>query len=129
MNNQIKILLTINGIEGATLHRAERVKIPFVITKADIHFQNTGKLYKGKDANNVVRRGIRKYYNYESVPCSKSIKLTYDAYDYMTSVEQPSWYYKKDWKRLTPIQRLELHLQRTCDANGGTSFTYSILED
>jgi hypothetical protein len=129
MNNQIKILLTINGISGGVLHISNRAKVPFVLTKADIHFQNTGKFYKGKDGNKIVRRGVRKYYEYEVVPCTKSIKLTYDAYEYMTSTEMPSWYHKKDWRRLTPIKRLELHLQRTCDANGGTSFTYSILED
>lgn len=128
MNNQVKILLTINGINGATLH-TRRVKVPFVITKADMHWQNTGKKYNNKDKDKIVRRGIRKYYDYESVPCSKSIKLTQDAYNYMTSSEQPEWYYKKDWKRLKPEVRLEMHLDRICKANEGQSFSYSILED
>lgn len=129
MNNQTKILLTIEGIEGATLHTVGKLKVPFVITKADIHWQNHGEKYKGKDADKIVRKGIRRIHNIEVIPCSKSIKLTQDAYDYMTSIEVPVWYHKKDWKRLTSTQRLELHLQRTCDAEGGTSFTYSILED
>ena len=128
MNNQVKILLTINGISGYTLH-IKRIKVPFVITKADMHWQNTGKKYNGKDKDKIVRRGIRKYYDYESVPCSKSIKLTQDAYNYMTSTEQPEWYYKKDWKRLKPEVRLEMHLDRICKANEGQSFSYSILED
>ena len=128
MNNQVKILLTINGISGSTLH-IKKVKVPFVITKADMHWQNTGKKYNSKDKDKIVRRGIRKYYDYESVPCSKSIKLTQDAYDYMTSSEQPEWYYKKDWRRLKPEVRLELHLDRICKANEGQSFSYSILED
>lgn len=129
MNNQIKILVTINGITGATIHNTHKIKIPFSITKADIHWQNHHKKYKGPDKDKVVRKGIRKIWNFEVIPCSKSIKMTYDAYDYMTSTEMPTWYHKKDWKRLTPTQRLELHLQRTCDVNNGTSFTYSILED
>lgn len=129
MNNQVKILLTINGIEGATLHRTPRIKMPFVITKSDIHFQNTGEKYKGKDGDKVVRRGIRKFYSYESVPCKKSIKLTQDAYNYMISTESPEWYYKKDWRRLKPEARLEIHLDRICKANNGDSFIYSILED
>lgn len=128
MNNQVKILLTINGISGATLH-TRRYKIPFVITKSDMHWQNTGKKYKGKDGDKVVRKGIRKFYTLDAVPCSKSIKLTADAYEYMTSVEIPVWYHKKDWKRLTPTQRLELHLQRTCEHEHGTDYSYSILED
>lgn len=129
MNNQIKILVTINGITGAVIRNTHKTKIPFTITKADIHFQNHNKFYKGSDGDKIVRRGIRKIWDFEVVPCNKSIKMTYDAYEYMTSTEMPAWYHKKDWKRLTPIQRLELHLQKTCDANGGTSFTYSILED
>ena len=106
-----------------------KIKIPFNITKADIHWQNHHKNYKGSDGNKIVRKGIRKIWDFEVIPCSKSIKMTYDAYEYMTSTEMPAWYHKKDWRRLTPTQRLELHLQRTCDANNGTSFTYSILED
>jgi len=129
MNNQIKILLTINGIEGATMRNSKKIKVPFVITKGDIHWQNHGKKYTKPDKDKIVRKGMRKIWDFDVLPCSKSIKLTYDAYEYMTSTEMPAWYHKKDWKRLAPIQRLELHLQRTCDANGGTSFTYSILED
>lgn len=129
MNNQIKLLVTINGINGATIRNIKKVKIPFSMTKADIHWQNHNKKYKGPDKDKVVRKGVRKIWMYDVVPCSKNIKMTYDAYDYMTSTEIPVWYHKKDWKRLTPTQRLELHLQRTCNANNGTSFTYSILED
>ena len=47
----------------------------------------------------------------------------------MTSTETPEWYHKKDWKRLKPEVRLEMHLQRMCEANNGESFSYSILED
>lgn len=129
MNNQIKILLTIEGIEGSTLHTKRKVKVPFVITKADIHFQNHGKFYKGNDGDKIVRRGVRKIYEYNSVPCKKTIKMTQEAYDYMTSRESPEWYFKKDWGRLSPTQRLELHLDRICQHNGGKEFTYSILED
>lgn len=125
MNNQVKVLLTINGIEGATLHSKGKSKIPFVIRKKDLY----AKEYKGKDADKIIRRGVRRVINLEAVPASKRINLTVDAYNYMTSAERPEWYFKKDWVLLSPIQRLELHLQRTCEHNGGKSFTYSILED
>lgn len=125
MNNQPKVLLTIEGIEGATLHSKGKTKIPFVIRKKDLF----AKEYTGKDADKIIRRGVRRVMNLEAVPVSKSIKLTVDAYNYMTSKESPEWYFKKDWHRLSSTQRLELHLQRICDANEGTSFTYSILED
>lgn len=127
--SQVKILLTIEGITGATLHTTKKIKIPFSITKADIHWQNHGKKYTREDKDKIVRKGVRKINLVESVPCSKSIKLTTEAYDYMTSRESPEWYFKKDWSRLSATQRLELHLKRLCDHNGGTSFSYSILED
>lgn len=125
MNNQVKVLLTINYIEGATLHSKGKSKIPFVIRKKDLY----AKEYKGKDADKIIRRGVRRVNNLEAVPASKRINLTVDAYNYMTSSERPEWYFKKDWVLLSPIQRLELHLQRTCEHNGGKGFTYSILED
>lgn len=124
MNNHIKVLLTISGIEGATLHRRAKQKIPFVIKRKDLYANYTGK--KGDD---IIRRGVRKVYDFDVVPASKSIKLTYDAYNYMTSTERPEWYFKKDWNRLSPTARLELHLDRICQHNNGTSFSYSILED
>lgn len=125
MNNQVKVLLTINGIEGATLHSKGKTKIPFVIRKRDMF----AKEYTGKDADKIIRRGVRRVMNLEAVPASKKINLTVDAYDYMTSSERPEWYFKKDWVLLSPTQRLELHLQRTCEHEGGKSFTYNILED
>lgn len=125
MNNQLKVLLTINGIEGATLHSKGKSKIPFVIRKKDLY----AKEYTGKDADKIIRSGARRVINYDVVPASKSIKLTVDAYNYMTSSERPEWYKKKDWGLLSPTQRLELHLQRTCEHERGKSFTYNILED
>lgn len=125
MNNQVKVLLTINYIEGATLHSKGKSKIPFVIRRKDLY----AKEYTGKDADKIIRRGVRRVINLEAVPASKRINLTVDAYNYMTSAERPEWYFKKDWVLLSSIQRLELHLQRICEHNGGKGFTYSILED
>lgn len=125
MNNQVKVLLTINEIEGATLHSNGKSKIPFVVRKKDLY----AKEYKGKDANKIIRKGFRRVNNVEALPASKSIKLTVDAYNYMTSRESPEFYKKKNWNLLSEKQRLEIHLERLCEHNGGKSFTYSILED
>lgn len=127
MNNQTKIIVTITGIPGATLHQV-KMKIPFALKKKELLLKK-GKRYKGKDSDKIVYKGIRKVWDLIAVPCSKTIKFTQDAYDYMTSKETPYWYYKKDWTRLKPIQRLELHLQRTCLHENGETFTYSILDD
>lgn len=125
MNNQVKVLLTINEIEGATLHSKGKQRIPFTVRKKDLY----AKEYKGKDANKIVRKGFRKVYDVVALPASKSIKLTVDAYNYMTSRETPEFYKKKNWNLLSEKQRLEIHLERLCEHNGGKSFTYSVLED
>lgn len=124
MNNQPKVLLTIEGIEGATLHDKGTKKLKCIIRKKDL-FDN----YTKKDGDKIIRVITRKIKDFEVIPCKKTIKLSYDAYDYMTSKESPEWYFKKDWGRLSTTNRLEMHLQRICDANAGKSFTYSILED
>lgn len=123
MNNQIKILLSIQGIEGRDLKPTGTIKGKLIITKKDID-----PYYKGKDADKPVRYINYRYTDKECIPCSRTIKLTQDAYDAFTSTEYPSWFHG-NWKKLTKTQRLEMHLARTCEYFGGKSYTYSILEE
>lgn len=123
MNNQIKILLNIQGIEGRTLHFLGKKKVKWSITKRDIYHE-----YKGKDADKEVRKGYFYMKDVEQIPCQQTIKLTQDAYDYMTSSERPEWY-KGFWNKLNRRQKLEVHLQRICGDRHGSKFSYSILED
>ena len=60
---------------------------------------------------------------------SQSINMTKQAYDYMTSKECPYFAKPKDWARMSKIKRLEAHLEETCKALGGISFTYQVFED
>lgn len=123
MNNQIKILLNIQGIEGRTLRPLGKKKVKWSITKKDLDPK-----YKGKDAFKPIRKGSYASEEVEQVACQQTIKLTQDAYDYMTSSEQPYWF-KGPWKIMSKKQRLEAHLQRACEDRRGTSYTYSVLED
>lgn len=123
MNNQSKILLTVQGIEGGTLRPIGKKRVKWSITKKDLDSK-----YHGKDAFKPVRKGHIDISDFEEVSCQQTIKLTQDAYDYMTSSEQPYWF-KGPWKLMTKKQRLEAHLQRICDDREGTSYTYSILEN
>lgn len=120
MNNQVKILLSIQGIAGGTLRKVGVKKIPF---KRKIR-------HKGKE---ILVTKYRTVDDIQPIPASKSIKLTQNAYDYMTSSEIPSFIKTKKekgiWTSLNSKERLEWHLRRMCEANGGTAFTYSILED
>lgn len=123
MNNQIKILLNIQGIKGRTLRLTGKRRVDWSITKKDLDPK-----YNGKDAFKPIRRGHRTIPEHEEIPCQQNIKLTQDAYDYMTSLEQPYWF-KGPWKLMTKKQRLEVHLQRMCEDRGGKSYTYSILSE
>nr|DAL05006.1 MAG TPA: hypothetical protein [Crassvirales sp.] len=123
MNNQPKILLSVQGIEGGTLRPIGKKRVKWSITK-----KNLDSKYHGKDAFKPIRKGHVDIPDFEEVSCQQTIKLTQDAYDYMTSPEQPYWF-KGPWKLMTKKQRLEAHLQRICDDRGGTSYIYSILED
>lgn len=117
MNNQVKILLSIQGIAGSTLRKVGVKKIPF---KRKIR-------HKGKE---ILVTKYRTVDDIQAVPASVSVKLTQDAYDNFISSECPSWFKdKKFWSLLKPVHRLELHLKRICESRGGTGFTYSILED
>lgn len=123
MDNQIKILLSVQGIEGGTLRSLGKKRVKWNITKKDIN-----PSYKGRDASKVVEKGSYMKEDFEVLPAYKSLKLTKEAYNYMTSTEMP-WWFKGPWKLMTRKQRLEAHLHRIMEDNRGTSYTYSILED
>ena len=122
MNNQIKVLLTIQGIPGGIIKPIKRERRKWYFKKGDI------PNYKGKDKNAIINSGTYIHTIYEEVPCSQSINLTYDAYNYMTSEERPEWF-KGPWKKMSKEQRLVAYLHRICEDMNGTGFTYHILED
>ena len=122
MNNQIKVLLTIQGIPGGIIKPIKKEKRKWVFTKGNI------PNYKGKDKNAVINKGTYIHTVYEEVPCSQSINLTYDAYNYMTSEEKPEWF-KGPWKQMKKEQRLNAHLNRICESLNGKSYSYHVLED
>ena len=123
MNDQSKILLTVQGIEGGTLRPIGKKRVKWSITKRDLDSK-----YHGKDAFKPVRKGHIDIPEFEEVSCQQTIKLTQDAYDYMTSSEQPYWF-KGPWKLMTKKQRLEAHLRIIAESFNAISFTYEVLDD
>lgn len=65
------------------------------------------------------------------IPAHQSINMSEEAYEYMISQACPEWYPLgiSKWKKLSPEERLELHLERTCKALNGKSYTYVIFGD
>lgn len=66
---------------------------------------------------------------YETEDCSQKVNISYEAFNYMTGPECPSFIKPDVWRRMTRKQKLEAHLQRTCDYLNGKDFSYIILED
>ena len=60
---------------------------------------------------------------------SQSINMTHQAYKYMTGKDCPYFVKPKDWARMSKTKRLEAHLEETCKALGGISYTYQVFED
>jgi hypothetical protein len=126
MNNEVKILLTIN-LEGGTLEKGEPIKGKYYLSKKDLF---PWQKFKGNEGQKIIKSG--KYSHTPLIPkdAKKRIKLTKDAYDYMTSVSCPDWFKNpKVWKKMKPEERLELHLARICRAENGKSFSYEIVPD
>lgn len=133
MNTEPKILLTIN-LEGGILLRGEPEVRKYYLTKKDLF---PSQKFKNGSGNKVIRSG--KYVHIPTIQSEAKQKVTMcaEAYEYMTSLEVPSWFipYKpnkeriKTWKALDETARLELHLARTCRHFGGKSFTYQIIDE
>lgn len=63
-------------------------------------------------------------------PAPMTISLSKEAYEYMRSAESVLSPFKHhQWKGLKPDARLELHIKRLCEALGGLSYTYKVLDD
>lgn len=110
--SNIRLVLHIQGIRGAILRPAGKRRVRQIT---------------------VGRKGTRIKWISEiikqEVPASKTIKMSQEAYEWFTQGERPEWYYKKGWKSMKPEERLKIHLDRICQAEGGTDYTYSILNE
>lgn len=113
MNTQTKVLLTVTGIPGG-LQRLRSVE----------RKSRTINLDYGRKKKITWNEKI-----YETEDCSQKVNISYEAFNYMTGPECPSFIKPDVWRRMTRKQKLEAHLQRTCDYLNGKDFSYVILED
>ena len=121
-----KILLTII-MEGGTLEKGEPEVRKYYLTKKDMF---PSQKFKGNEGDKVIKSGKYKYTPTVSKDAIRKISLCESAYDYMTSPSCPEWYHNiKEWKKMSPIQRLEMHLARTCRHYGGKSYQYKIIDE
>lgn len=111
--SNIRLVLHIQGICGATLRPKGKKRIK----------------WSHEDFNGRQKSGWSSLRILEEIPASKTIKMSQEAYEQFTQGERPEWYYRKGWKSLKPEERLKIHLDRICQAEGGTDYTYSILNE
>lgn len=104
MDNTIKILLTIS-LEGGVLVRQNNIEF--------------------------IKSEYRLTQHVNKVPkqCVQRIKISNEAYEQFISSECPSFYSNFMWKKLSPKQKLEVHLSTIAKDLNGLSFTYEILLD
>lgn len=71
-------------------------------------------------------------YQYKTPKCRPALKvinITTEAYVEMTKGECPSWVKPKVWQTMKPKERLENHLKRIAEHNGGQVLDYQVLDD
>ena len=66
----------------------------------------------------------------KSKPAKQNIKLSREAYDYMTDGKIcPDSKLKKIWGNYTAHQRIKYHCRQIAEALGAISFTFEVLDD
>lgn len=78
-----------------------------------------------KGNKEVLNVAVRK-----SKTAKQNIKLSKEAYDYMTDKTIcPDPKIKKEWKKFTVNQRLQYHCRQIAEALGAISFSFEVLDD
>lgn len=77
---------------------------------------------KNKEVINVAVR--------KSKTVKQNIKLSKEAYDYMTNKDScPTPKLKKEWEKFSVNQRLQYHCAQIAEALGAIGFTFEVLDD
>ena len=121
-----KILLTIS-MEGGTLIKGKREIRKWYLTKKELFPKQK---FSQNEGSRVLKSGKYEYIPTKPEIIKKKIILCKEAYDYMTSSAMPDFYHdQKRWRKMSAIERLEIHLARICEHNNGIEFTYQIIKD
>lgn len=88
------------------------------------YFRMEVKGTKGKNKE-VINVAVRK-----SRTVKQNIKLSKEAYDYMTAKNLcPIPKLKKEWEKFSVNQRLQYHCGQIAEALGAIGFTFEVLDD
>lgn len=93
----------------------------------------SAKHFDKKTKKSYYTKEPLRFHTRKCVPAQQVINMSDDAYKYMTSDICPEWYLHlggiAKWRRLPKETRLQLHLERTCQSLGGSSYTYVVFGD
>lgn len=89
------------------------------------------KKFDKKTKKYFIKNEPLEYYTRRCCEAQQVIRMTDEAYEYMTSSVCPEWFTPSmhKWKRMSELQRLEEHLDRICESLGGIRYTYDIYAD
>lgn len=122
--SEIKISVSITLPSGVMLTQDEAAHLEK--EKAGLGYDMTKLKVEGKKGDTEILH-IR---TRKCKPCSQSINMSKEAYDYMTSKDSCLPGTKSYvWAKMNKTQRLEAHLDLVCKALKGTSYTYKVFDD
>lgn len=80
--------------------------------------------------NNGTNPEIITFHTRKCKPATQTINMSKEAYVYMISKDScPPCFKPREWSTMNKKERLEVHLKRTVEHLGGTSYTYQVFED
>lgn len=120
--SEIKVNLSLTLPGSVMLSEQECSKNPKYCY--DNFFMKVCKDAKGKQKE-IIHIKTRK-----SKPAKQNIKLSREAYDYMTAKDSyPTPKLKKEWEKFSVNQRLQYHCGQIAEALGAIGFTFEVFDD
>lgn len=120
--SEIKVNLSLTLPGSIMLSEQECSKNP---KKSYSHFSMKVRTSAESNKTETINVSVRK-----SRTIKQNIKLSKEAYDYMTNKDElPDPKLKKEWGRLTINQRLQYHCKQIAETLGAVDFTFEVLGD
>lgn len=123
--SEIKVSLSLE-LQGSTMLSEQECSRNSKKKKKDCYDYFHMEVADANDKNKeVINVAVRK-----SKTVKQNIKLSKEAYDYMTDkVICPNPKLKKEWEKFTVNQRLQYHCGQIAEALGAIGFSFEVLDD
>lgn len=122
MAENVKILLSIELQGGSLVSKRDNSKDNNIPRKRVL-------LTKPKKRRKNIKKTGTPFFPLEAQPAKKVIKLSREAYNHFIDKENPPFWEKRPWAKLTKKQRIQSHCSRIAQHERGISFRFEILPD